>query len=254
MPEPIQHATERLSLAGAIGFAPGKLCTREDSFLVQEGHERANIMDLMQPTRAPEEELGLGAIGQDEEHDALEPEVLQEERLTQLLDDGRSPGHDLLVRLIRRDEAEIEVRVFVRFASGVGAPEEGSDDPLVRRTQVHESLDQDVVIRRRSLDQAHSRSLACQPGLGLRVAELLPRRVVAVDELTRFFEFEQRLFERLSTRTVPFDHGVGYVDEDYPERYYSSFLLVERVAEGTARVLDEAAGCILGVQAVDTDK
>ena len=67
-----------------------------------------------------------------------------------------------------------------------------------------------------------------------------------MDELTRFFEFEQRLFERLSTRTVPFDHGVGYVDEDYPERYYSSFLLVERVAEGTARVLDEAAGCILG--------
>ena len=105
----MHEAAERFDLFGPIGFAHGELCAREDPFLVQECSVWAYIPDLMERARASEEELGFGAIGKDEEHDAFQPEVLQEERLAQLLDDRSSPGHDLLVRLIRRDEAEIEI-------------------------------------------------------------------------------------------------------------------------------------------------
>lgn len=135
-------------------------CAREDPFLVQECSVWAHIPDLIERARASEEELGFGAIGKDEEHNAFQAEVLHEERLAQLLDDRSSPGHDLLVRLIRRDEAEIEIRELVGLRSGVGAPEEGGDDPFVGRTQRHESLYDGVVITNSLVDRVHAGSLA----------------------------------------------------------------------------------------------
>jgi len=156
----MHEAAERFDLFGPIGFAHGELFAREDPFLVQECSVWAHLADLMERARASEEEFGFGAIGKDEEHDAFQPEVLQEERLAQLLDDRSSPGHDLLVRLIRRDEAEIEIRELVGLCSSVGAPEEGGDDPFVARTQRHESLYDGVVITDSLLDRVHAGSLA----------------------------------------------------------------------------------------------
>lgn len=68
-----------------------------------------------------------------------------------------------------------------------------------------------------------------------------------MDELTRFFAFDRRLLERVSTRREVFEFGVAYLDEEHPERYYSSFLLVDDdVDEATADVLAGSADRILG--------
>jgi len=57
---------------------------------------------------------------------------------------------------------------------------------------------------------------------------------------------EKRLLERVSTRREPFEFGVAYLDEEHPERYYSSFLRVEARSEGlTADVLAASAERIL---------
>lgn len=50
-----------------------------------------------------------------------------------------------------------------------------------------------------------------------------------MDDLDRFFAFEAHLQALLSTRAEPFDGGVAYFDDDYPDRYVSNFLLVRRV-------------------------
>ena len=39
-----------------------------------------------------------------------------------------------------------------------------------------------------------------------------------MDDLNRFLALERHLVDRLSTRTQPFDHGVAFFDDDYPQR------------------------------------
>ena len=46
-------------------------------------------------------------------------------------------------------------------------------------------------------------------------------------DIDRFFAFERRRHSLLSTRAEPFEGGVAYFDDDYPERYVSNFLLVD---------------------------
>lgn len=48
-----------------------------------------------------------------------------------------------------------------------------------------------------------------------------------MDELARFFAMERSLLARTSTRSETVDAGVVYMDEEHPERYYSSFLLAD---------------------------
>jgi ribosomal protein S18 acetylase RimI-like enzyme len=70
--------------------------------------------------------------------------------------------------------------------------------------------------------------------------------------LERFNQYERRLLERLSTRTEPFEHGVAYFDEDYPERYNSNFLLADHGLDDVSpEVLIEAADQILGKAGFD---
>jgi len=61
-------------------------------------------------------------------------------------------------------------------------------------------------------------------------------------DLAAFFELERGLLELLSTRVVPSRFGVGYLDDEFPTRYYSNFLLVDRGLEhATAdRLIEEA--------------
>jgi GNAT superfamily N-acetyltransferase len=66
-------------------------------------------------------------------------------------------------------------------------------------------------------------------------------------ELARFFAFERRLLERLSTRVEPFEHGTAFFDEDYRDRYNSNFLLAEGPLTAVpAEALLEAADRLLG--------
>lgn len=68
-----------------------------------------------------------------------------------------------------------------------------------------------------------------------------------MDEIARFFELDRRLLERVSTRWEAFEFGVAYLDEECPDRYYSSFLLVETEQDDvTADALVESAERILG--------
>jgi ribosomal protein S18 acetylase RimI-like enzyme len=46
-----------------------------------------------------------------------------------------------------------------------------------------------------------------------------------MDDLDRFFACEAHRHALLSTRAQPFEGGVAYFDDDYPERYISNFLL-----------------------------
>lgn len=68
-----------------------------------------------------------------------------------------------------------------------------------------------------------------------------------MDELARFFAFETRLFERLSTRIELFPYGMAFFDEVYRDRYSSNFLLADRSsASVSAQELIDAADSILG--------
>jgi GNAT superfamily N-acetyltransferase len=68
-----------------------------------------------------------------------------------------------------------------------------------------------------------------------------------VNDLARFFAFERRLLERLSTRIEPFEHGTAFLDEEFRNRYDSNFLLVERPLEGVvAKAILHEADRILG--------
>ena len=66
-------------------------------------------------------------------------------------------------------------------------------------------------------------------------------------DIDRFFAFQTRRHSLLSTRAEPFEGGVAYFDDDYPERYVSNFLLVDRDgAELTGDRLASLAEDILG--------
>jgi ribosomal protein S18 acetylase RimI-like enzyme len=68
-----------------------------------------------------------------------------------------------------------------------------------------------------------------------------------MDDFHRFIAFERRLVERLSTRIIPFEHGVAYLDEEYRARYSSNFLLVDpSIDDISADTLTAAADRILG--------
>ena len=78
-------------------------------------------------------------------------------------------------------------------------------------------------------------------------ALLLARMLPSVNEIERFFDLDRRLLKRVSTRWEAFEFGVAYLDEECPERYYSSFLLVDAEREDvTADVLVDSAEGILG--------
>ena len=70
------------------------------------------------------------------------------------------------------------------------------------------------------------------------------------EDLAAFFELERGLLELLSTRVVPSRFGVGYLDDDFPTRYYSNFLLADRgLEDATADRLIEEADQVLADRA-----
>jgi GNAT superfamily N-acetyltransferase len=70
-----------------------------------------------------------------------------------------------------------------------------------------------------------------------------------MDDVDRFFAFEAHRHSLRSTRAEPFEGGVAYFDDDYPERYVSNFLLVVRdEATLTGDRLASLADDILGAE------
>jgi GNAT superfamily N-acetyltransferase len=66
-----------------------------------------------------------------------------------------------------------------------------------------------------------------------------------MDEIAAFRAFDLARMSMLSTRTVAFDGGTAFFDDDYPERYISNVLVVEAVNVPARRLL-ETAGDLLG--------
>ena len=95
---------------------------------------------------APEDELALCTVGQDEERDPIVPEVLHEDRLAELTDECCALGHDVLEGLVARDHTEVEVRILVGFAPRTGPAEERGDDSVVGRTSLDETRDHQAVV------------------------------------------------------------------------------------------------------------
>lgn len=66
------------------------------------------------------------------------------------------------------------------------------------------------------------------------------------EDLRAFFDLDRRLLERLSTRVVPCRFGVAYLDDEYPTRYYSNFLLADsNLEEGSPDALIAVADEVL---------
>lgn len=137
VPEPEENLPGRRFLVHWVDAVSGERDAVEDPPRIEEGPVWTRI-DVVEPTRASEEDLALCAVGKHEEHDAGQPEVFQEERITEASDQILSAGDDILILLVLHDQAEVEVRVLVRVSSGVGPSEEAGDDPLVRGTERRE--------------------------------------------------------------------------------------------------------------------
>jgi GNAT superfamily N-acetyltransferase len=62
------------------------------------------------------------------------------------------------------------------------------------------------------------------------------------EDLAAFFDLERRLLDLLSTRVAPSPFGVGYLDDEFPTRHYSNFLLVDRGLDDASadRLIQEA--------------
>src|SRR5215469_13558789 len=99
-------------------------------------------MDVPKVALRRERQFALGPIRQDEEQqiEAKFVKVLQEYRLSQPLKKSGATAEEVSVRLVGRDQVEVEIGVRVGSAPGVGASQERSDHPLVCPARRDESL------------------------------------------------------------------------------------------------------------------
>ena len=67
-----------------------------------------------------------------------------------------------------------------------------------------------------------------------------------MDDLDRFYALETRRRSLISTRSEPFDAGIAYFDDDYPERYISNLLVVPEARSFGSDQLVASADAILG--------
>jgi tetratricopeptide (TPR) repeat protein len=109
VPEPVQDLAEPFALLVGIRLRERGLRVGQDAALVDERLERSD-MDLLERAFPSEEELALGTVRQDEEHDPIEVEVLDEQRLTEPIDERFPFGHDLLERFVHRDHADEAIK------------------------------------------------------------------------------------------------------------------------------------------------
>lgn len=173
VPEPEEDLQGRRFLVHRIDALSAECDAVEDPPPIEEGPVRTCI-DVVEPARASEEDLTFGAVRKHEEHDAGQPEVLEEERFSEASDEFRSARDDIFVRLVLHDHAKVEVRVFVRFSPRMRASEEARDDPFVARTERRESVDDGLRIPpRTSLATSRSFSGRAYAVLGVDQPEIL---------------------------------------------------------------------------------
>jgi ribosomal protein S18 acetylase RimI-like enzyme len=67
-----------------------------------------------------------------------------------------------------------------------------------------------------------------------------------MNDLDRFYALETRRRSLISTRSEPFDAGIAYFDDDYPERYISNLLVVTEARSFRSDQLIASADAILG--------
>ena len=67
-----------------------------------------------------------------------------------------------------------------------------------------------------------------------------------MDDLDRFYALETRRRSLISTRSEPFEAGIAYFDDDYPERFVSNLLVVPEAQSFRSDQLIASADAILG--------
>ncbi|HEX6581578.1 MAG TPA: hypothetical protein VF195_12000 [Actinomycetota bacterium] len=156
VPEPREDLSEHYVLLRGIRPLPGERDALQDPARVEQRSDRRTWLELLQSPLAPEEELALGPVGEDEEHEAREPEVLEEEGRPEAPDEPGTIADERLVRVVLRDHAEVDVGVHVRLSTPTRAAEERGHDPVVllacRDEPVQERLE--IVRPRRRLVHA----------------------------------------------------------------------------------------------------
>ena len=108
VPEPVQDVPKLFDLFRAVRLGERELRPARIPFSsrsVRNGPVSSRSSSLSRAKKLP-----VGPVGQDEEGDRVQGEALQEQRLAEPFDDRRSIGEYLLVGVVPRDQAEIEVR------------------------------------------------------------------------------------------------------------------------------------------------
>lgn len=130
MPEPHDLPAQRLTLLDRLRnrVSAGNPVSKvlKDAGLVHQRPPRA--VRLGEVAGPVDGQLPLRPVGQDEEQDAGEVEVLDEQRLAQLPYERLAPGDEVVVGVVGNDHAEVEVGPCVGRAAGVGAEEDGGED------------------------------------------------------------------------------------------------------------------------------
>src|SRR5262249_20694828 len=105
-----------------IGVSLAKYNARQDAHLVQQESVRPS-MDVLEVALMAKHELRFAPIRENEKHEvkAICGVVLQEDGLTQLLDERLAPSEEVRVVVIGREQEEVKVGVGVGRATGIGA-------------------------------------------------------------------------------------------------------------------------------------
>ena len=87
-------------------------------------------MDVRELALAAKHKLTFDSIGERKEHDikAVITEDFQEDRFSQQPYKRLSTGEEVVIRLIERDQAEINIGIGISFIPGIGAAEERTQD------------------------------------------------------------------------------------------------------------------------------
>ena len=98
--------------------------------------------ELGQRAFAAEEDLRLGAVGQDERHDLGVAEVLDEHGLAERFDEGRPVAHDVVEDVVARDHAEVDVGELVGLLAASEPPRNAA---TIRSSAAHAATKRSMI-------------------------------------------------------------------------------------------------------------
>ncbi len=156
MPEPGDLAAQCLDLLGIRNrVSPGNPVSigKHARFVYQHLPLTTRLREVAGPANR---HLPFRAVGQDEEDDARDVEILDEQRLAQPAHKRLAPGHEAVVGIVGNDHANVQVRPFIGRAGGVGAVEGGGEDVGVGLAGGGEAVEDELMVSGRPFLAVHS--------------------------------------------------------------------------------------------------